>query len=180
MPGRINIAGQRFGRLVAIKDVGTKYRRRLWRCLCDCGEITEVIAGILRIGKTKSCGCLNKEPTYILSPGIAAFNELFASYRCSAKNHCRKFDLTKQQFRRLTSSPCYYCGIAPQQKVGRKNTNGVYIYNGIDRVDSEKGYLSSNCVPCCKICNVAKHNLTEEQFYNWIKRIHNHLFKGQK
>ncbi len=180
MPGRVNIVGHRFGRLVAIKDIGTKYRRRLWLCLCDCGKTTEVIAGVLRIGKTKSCGCLNREPTHILPPGVAAFNELFAGYRCSAKNNHRKFSLTKERFKKLTSSRCYYCGAAPGQKIDKKNTNGIYTYNGIDRINSKKGYSISNCVPCCKQCNYAKHNFPEKEFYAWVERIHNHLFGGRK
>lgn len=39
---RINYTGQRFGKLVAIKDIGTKYNSRLWLCKCDCGRTTVV------------------------------------------------------------------------------------------------------------------------------------------
>jgi len=178
MPGRVDIAGQRFGRLVAIRDIGTKYRRRLWLCQCDCGKTTEVIAGVLRIGKTKSCGCLNLEPTRILPPGIAAFNELFTGYKRNASKGGREFDLTREVFKRLTSSNCYYCGATPEQKIQRENTNGAYIYNGVDRVDSKKGYSIFNCVPCCKQCNYAKHNFSEEEFYGWVKRVHEHIMGG--
>lgn len=53
-------AGQRYGRLVAIKIVGKSEHSRemLWRCRCDCGNSTDVRSGALGSGRTKSCGCL--------------------------------------------------------------------------------------------------------------------------
>jgi hypothetical protein len=52
---------KRFGRLkvlsLARKIKGYTY----WHCLCDCGNTRNVRADALRIGATKSCGCLQKE-----------------------------------------------------------------------------------------------------------------------
>jgi hypothetical protein len=54
----IDLAGQRFGRLVALKACGRgKDRRVRWLCICDCGREFEVGGG-LRNGHTRSCGCL--------------------------------------------------------------------------------------------------------------------------
>lgn len=62
MPIAMNIAGQRFGRLVAIEDSGNKPGAgRSWRCRCDCGNETIVPVRILRFGDTRSCGCFDKE-----------------------------------------------------------------------------------------------------------------------
>lgn len=56
-----NIAGMRFGGLVAIKCVGRRGVRRslkrLWLCLCDCGNYCEVTLSDLVTGNTQSCGC---------------------------------------------------------------------------------------------------------------------------
>lgn len=46
-----------------------------------------------------------------------------------------------------------------------------YLYNGLDRVDSNKGYLKENVVPCCEICNKAKRDLSLCQFKKWINRL---------
>jgi hypothetical protein len=54
---RINITGERFGRLYALRDVGTSPNGRLWHCLCSCGKSSTVCAALLRAGKTSSCGC---------------------------------------------------------------------------------------------------------------------------
>lgn len=56
---RADIAGRRYGKLVAIKDVGLnkKSGSRLWLCKCDCGGESTVSPGVLNSGNTKSCGC---------------------------------------------------------------------------------------------------------------------------
>ena len=62
---RIDITGQRFGRLTVIAEGGTaKNRQAMWICQCDCGKITQPVTGShLRSGVTKSCGCLKVEKT---------------------------------------------------------------------------------------------------------------------
>ena len=52
-----DLAGQRFGNLVAINYVGKKSNNILWHCKCDCGNETDVHYGNLISGHTKSCGC---------------------------------------------------------------------------------------------------------------------------
>lgn len=58
----IDITGQRFGRLTAIRRVGSnKFNKALWECRCDCGETRITITSHLRNGTTRSCGCLHSE-----------------------------------------------------------------------------------------------------------------------
>lgn len=62
MPTRINITGQRFGRLIALAFSHTgKWSKPIWTCLCDCGKQTSVSSEDLRTGNTASCGCLHRE-----------------------------------------------------------------------------------------------------------------------
>ena len=60
----IDLTGQRFGKLIAIrkyeKENKTSDRSCLWFCKCDCGNETIVKGSSLRNGYTKSCGCLKK------------------------------------------------------------------------------------------------------------------------
>ena len=52
-----DMAGQRFGRLMAIERDGVDGSGNvMWRCLCDCGKTTVVRGGHLRSGQVKSCG----------------------------------------------------------------------------------------------------------------------------
>ena len=60
---RLNLIGQRFGRIVvqAFSHVN-KDKRTYWIGVCDCGKTTEPIQGkFLTTGETKSCGCYQKE-----------------------------------------------------------------------------------------------------------------------
>ena len=59
---KINMIGQKFGRLIVYERHGTdKNRNILWLCTCNCGQLKIVRASCLRSGDTKSCGCLRSE-----------------------------------------------------------------------------------------------------------------------
>ena len=61
-----DLTGQRFGKLVAEKWLGIEKHKSVWRCRCDCGNMTKVTAGALASGNTKSCGCMKlKDPTKV-------------------------------------------------------------------------------------------------------------------
>lgn len=172
----IDIAGRRFGRLVAVKWIGRSRRgQRLWRCECDCGKMVEVGLSALRRGHTRSCGCLRNDKAAerfkarALPDGDAAFNSLLYDYRYNADKRGLIFSLTQEQFREIISSPCAYCGRPPANVYTKHNCNGSFIYSGVDRVDNSRGYLQDNCVPCCKFCNYAKKGGSVEEFQEWLK-----------
>lgn len=62
-----NLTGQKFGRLTLLRFAYMKKRGKdkrnnsYWLCKCDCGEIKIVRISSLKVGNTKSCGCLNRE-----------------------------------------------------------------------------------------------------------------------
>ena len=62
--GQRDIAGQRFGRLVALE--ATQQRNSsgstIWRCRCDCGNEVLTPLSQLTMGYKKSCGCLGHPP----------------------------------------------------------------------------------------------------------------------
>lgn len=55
-----DLTGQKFGRLTAISS-SWKDNKTFWKCVCDCGENTEVRSDHLLNGSIKSCGCLHRE-----------------------------------------------------------------------------------------------------------------------
>lgn len=106
----------------------------------------------------------------------AACNRLFRSYKRHAKDRNLEWNLTKEQFFKLTSGNCFYCDLEPLQKVySNSKKQKPYIYNGIDRKNNKEGYYLENCVSCCSICNQAKLDLTLEEFKIWLKRISKHF-----
>lgn len=61
---RVDITGQRFGRLVALHPTGKRSHGSIvWNCLCDCGNTSDVSARALMHDGTESCGCMRKDTT---------------------------------------------------------------------------------------------------------------------
>lgn len=59
MPKKIDLTGQRFGKLTVIKESAERKNGRVcWECQCDCGNVVVVKGLSLKNGDTKSCGCL--------------------------------------------------------------------------------------------------------------------------
>lgn len=61
--GRLDLTGQRFGKLVALYPIysGQHDKHTLWHCQCDCGNTCDIDMGNLRSGKSQSCGCTNSK-----------------------------------------------------------------------------------------------------------------------
>lgn len=58
---RIDLTGQRYGKLTVLSPVDKRNNKWRWLCRCDCGKETIVSGQSLRRGSTQSCGCLAKE-----------------------------------------------------------------------------------------------------------------------
>lgn len=64
----MNICGEKYGRLTAIKQVGRdNSRQALWLFQCECGKTCVTRASSVRNGNTSSCGCFKKEQSSIIS-----------------------------------------------------------------------------------------------------------------
>lgn len=159
--------GKVFGKLTVIECLTEKPRQHDYvLCRCGCGTVKEVKAQNLTQGKSKSCGCVNR-----LDAGEAAINGCMAGYKNSARKRGYVFELTKEDFLEITTKSCHYCGQEPSNEFTTNSNTGIFVYSGIDRMDNTKGYTVDNCVPCCKICNVMKQQLSISEFYAHIKQI---------
>lgn len=57
-----NLIGKKYTRLFVIEYFGRdKHREPKWLCKCDCGEEKVFLRKSLTSGRSKSCGCLNRE-----------------------------------------------------------------------------------------------------------------------
>ena len=192
-PHYIDLIGQRFGRWTVLRATrgrdNRKSRAKRWFCRCDCGTERSVLADSLLNGNSQSCGCLHNEitaeigrrgkgirrPSTSLGYGVSSFNGLHARYKRNAKKRNLNFELNKDEFKKITSENCFYCDVEPKQIFTTKNFFGEYLYNGIDRIDNEKGYSIDNCDPCCGLCNQGKNTLDKQYFIAWIEKVYNNL-----
>jgi hypothetical protein len=90
--------------------------------------------------------------------------------------------MTKEDISWLVGQNCFYCGATPQENFDRVKRSSisvkkVVVYNSIDRVDSSKLHDRDNVVCCCQFCNMAKRNLSIDDFYSHIMKIRNNLRK---
>jgi hypothetical protein len=96
MPKFIDITGQRFGHLTALKEAGrTAQGKALWLCRCDYdSNLTIVTSNHLRSGHTQSCGCQERgngnlqhghTKTRSLSPTYVSWRGMFD--RCYNKKN---------------------------------------------------------------------------------------------
>jgi hypothetical protein len=175
--------GKRYGIITVLEHVKNTLN---YICKCDCGVIKEISTNSLVEGITKSCGCRKK-----LSEGESMFNLLYKQYSQNALSRGLEWNLSREKFRELTKQKCFYCGIEPSTEQntsiyskskgnhspGMRSCNGTYIYNGVDRVENNKGYNEDNCVTCCNSCNYMKHTKTQEEFINKCRDIVKNLEK---
>jgi len=173
-----DLSGQRFGKLTVISKTDARSGGSVvWLCKCDCGNEARVASSNLSSGNTKSCGCLQRQGY------PRGFNDLYSVSRGSAKRRHLEFSLSKEQYYEIVSAPCSYCGAASSNTHTHRERDihgdlkvyGTFAYNGIDRVDSSKGYTPANCVSSCKRCNVAKNDMSMEEFKEWLSRIYAYL-----
>ncbi len=184
-----DMVGQKFSKLEVIRIgelkplKGTTNKLQFWICKCSCGKECEVSGAKLRSGHTQSCGCLIKETAAKLLTG-RAYTRKQTPRESSAKaiwSGPYKKELPFDDFMKLSQENCYYCNAEPGNLFnvakGKKKSalstiaQADFIYNGLDRVDSSKTHTLDNVVTCCKHCNYAKRERSQEEFLKWALQL---------
>jgi hypothetical protein len=88
--------------------------------------------------------------------GKDRFKLKYRTYRAGAKQRGFTFDVTLEDFKRMVSGTCVYCGESA---------------TGIDRVDNNLGYVEGNMASCCFTCNKMKGTMSKETFLGRCKKI---------
>lgn len=145
-----DLSGKKFGKLTAIRRTDdyispSGHHATRWLCQCDCGNTVYIAAHQLKSGKTKSCGCYQKERasesnrTHGLSKERLYFTWKDMRSRCQnprSKEYAnyggRGILLCKEwedylKFREWALSHGYQENLT------------------IDRIDNDKGYCPENC-----------------------------------
>ena len=176
----IDLIGHKYGMLTVLENKGSdKHGNKLWLCQCECGNTKIIVGRSMRQGSTISCGCNRRHRK---DPYINAAKSVWSTTYADS-------NLTFKQFLKLSQLPCHYCGALPLRKFFRKcktfstewqkiNEKNPFMYNGLDRIDSNKKHTTNNVVPCCYQCNISKLDHTVEEFRNWIKRVYEKQFGG--
>jgi hypothetical protein len=181
----VELVNKKFGYLQVIEMVGQNEKGYiLWRLVCDCGN--EVIKPSVYItGSTfPSCGCYLTSDTYKKKASPTKDYEkrltktIYTNYKRRGKQSGKGFDLSMEDFSSMIQQDCFYCGAIPSNSIStryRVHDNKSLSYNGLDRVDSGKGYTMDNVVTCCIRCNMGKLDYEQEEFYEWISNVYSNI-----
>jgi hypothetical protein len=110
-----------------------------------------------------------------LPDGESLKNQILGSMKDGAKTRNLAWELTDDYALELVFKNCEYCGRPPSNKI-----RGRMQYNGIDRVDSKRGYVAGNVVSCCKTCNLAKRTMSLGDFMEWVEQVYKHSISGDR
>ena len=148
MGSKVDLTGQRFGRLLVVREDGNRNTSGsiLWNCICDCGKEVSVSSGTLRSGKTKSCGCLRRD-TFKSINGIP--HPRLSSIYWAMKERCYKpYNLAYHNY---GGRGIRICDEWLDAEKGHDNFIRWALENGysddltIDRIDVNGNYEPSNC-----------------------------------
>lgn len=166
--------GDIFGNFTVIEQ--QKGRRNItFTCACVCGKTRNVKAVNLLSGASKQCNNCTKTGRRRFSQYHADFSSILGTYENNARIRSIEFALAPDEFYKLITDTCYYCGSDPSNCRSKKNAIPFY-YNGIDRVSNNDIYSVQNCVTCCFVCNRGKSTMSSKEFMDWIDRLI--MFRG--
>lgn len=148
--------GKHFGRWTVIARGPASRNQGFCFCVCECGTQRTVQGYALRKGKSKSCGCWQRElfrDSRRSRPYEVSYNKLVSD----AKVRGLIVEFTYEYYVSLTENFfCHYCG-SPLFWIKHRIGQGPSKHN-IDRKDNSLGYTKDNIVVCCGLCNMTKGN----------------------
>jgi len=155
---RTDLVGQRFGRLLVVEYVESRYGTPYWLCRCACGKEKAICGKSLKRGVTKSCGCWNKELTMARATTHGKSRTPQYSMWYSAKRRAKQkgleFDLRAEDIRIPEYCPLLGLKLVPGKR--KKTWNSP----SLDRFDSTKGYTRDNIWVVSHRANTLKQNAT--------------------
>lgn len=164
------LEGQRFGRLVVVKEVGrTKSGQAKWLCKCDCGNTKVIGSDNLRRGVTKSCGCIRKE----MKPWNKRYTDedkVVYGLWAGIKNRC--YNKNEPKYKNYGARGIRVC----DEWLDYTNFKNWCLANGyqkgltIDRIDVNKNYSPDNCKFATQ--KVQQNNRTNNHLITYKSETH--------
>jgi hypothetical protein len=154
MAAFIDISGNKYGRLTAVRRVGnSKDNHAIWLFACDCGKKRAVRSADVKCGKTQSCGCLQHESTMAALKIMHTANfkhgmsheRIYKIWECM-KARCGRASVPS--FKNYGGRGIHVCDEwinDPKAFVDWALSHGCSPELTIDRKDNNKGYSPDNC-----------------------------------
>ena len=148
-----DLVGQRFGFLTVLTRGESANGKARWICKCDCGELTIVNGYKLRIGETRSCGCLRKSKLSKMAKTHGEGETHLYSVWTNMKTRCTNTSFN--EYERYGGRGISYCkewekyenfrDWAKNNGYSDEKTEKGRAKLTIDRIDNNAGYYPENC-----------------------------------
>lgn len=138
-----DLSGSKFGKLTAIKVAyKNKNGESVWECVCDCGNVVNVVCSNLKNGHSTSCGCYKKICSITHNETKTRLHRIWSGI----KSRC--YNPKKPNYKNWGGRGIKMCD---EWKFSYENFRNWALNNGyqenltIDRIDNNKAYEPSNC-----------------------------------
>lgn len=138
------LIGERFGKVLVLeKTTKREHRHIVYKCICDCGNITFVSGNKLKQGNTKSCGCLKKINHYAIHH--KSNTRLYSTWSSIKKKCYCKSNKDYKYYGGRDIKICNEWRDSFQAFYDWAMNNGYQENLTIDRIDVNGNYESTNC-----------------------------------
>lgn len=151
MGRKIDLTGQRFGRLTVLYDDGKdRFGNYIWKCKCDCGNTVSVVSNSLRRGLTRSCGCYQLEVQKVTNVTHGkTHTRLYAIWasmreRCLCENN-HAYHYYGGRGIKICDEWNDFENFYSWAIEAGYDENAKHGECTLDRIDNNKGYEPSNC-----------------------------------
>ena len=138
----IDLTGNKFGRLTVICRGKNKKKKTYWLCKCECGNVKEIQGGNLKLGDTKSCGCIENigNTKHKLSNHFLYGTWKAMKTRCHSEKHVSFKDYGSKGIK-----VCDEWMDSPESFINWAMSSGYEYGLTLERKDNDKGYNPENC-----------------------------------
>ena len=150
-----DLIDRQFGRLTVVEYAGIKTspggtKRKMWKCICSCGNETTVNTSNLINGTTKSCGCWKYEKMKEHSTKHSGTHDRLYGIWKSMRYRCNNpkdshYSFYGKKGIRVCAEWDDYANFKKWAYANGYDDNAEYGNCTIDRIDNNGDYSPSNC-----------------------------------
>jgi hypothetical protein len=186
-----DLTGQRFNYLTVIgRDSLTKKGQVIWKCRCDCGNITRGIGNQLRNGRKKSCGC-KTDRSFNKTHGMSK-TRIYREWQSMKKRCNNKDNYDYKDYGGRGIKVCKEWNESFEAFRDWAYANGYSDKLTIERINNDMGYAPDNCmwIPMeeqsknRRLCKMITYNEKTQNLHRWCielgkdyKLVHNRMYQ---